>query len=88
MALILVFLFGIGNFALHKAVAESGHPLLVHLPAALRQPRSWASFAFEFLLLVGSMLMVADGEEQWAWGYAAYTTLNGLSAWLIVTRRL
>ena len=32
MALAFIFVLGIGNFALHKAVLESGHPLLGQMP--------------------------------------------------------
>jgi len=89
MPLILVFLLGIANFAMHKAVLESGHPLLVHLPGLFRSTGGWFGFGFEFLLLTGTMLMVADAEAfGWTWGYAAYSALNGVSAWLILSRRL
>lgn len=89
MPLIIVFLLGIANFAMHKAVLESGHPLLSYLPALFRSPGRWFGFVFEFLLLAGSMLMVADGDDfGWALAYAGYSAMNGLSAWLILTRRV
>ena len=89
MPLFVVFILGIANFAMHKAVQESGHPLLAYMPALLRSPGNWFGYGFEFLLLTGSMLMVAEGEAfGWAWGYAAYSAMNGLSAWLILSRRV
>lgn len=88
MGLIFVFLFGVANFALHKAVLESGHPLLAQLPALYRSPGGRVSLAFEFVLLLGSMLMVANGADGWAWGYAAYSLTNVLSAWLILGKRI
>jgi hypothetical protein len=88
MGLIFVFLFGIANFAMHKAVLESGHPLLAHLPALLRSPGGRVSLLVEFVLLLGSMLLVANGADGWAWGYAAYSLTNALSAWLLLGRRL
>lgn len=88
MGLIFVFLFGVANFAMHKAVLESGHPLLAHLPALFRSPGGRISLLVEFVLLLGSMLLVANGADGWAWGYAAYSLTNALSAWLLLGRRL
>ena len=55
-ALLATFLLGIANFALHKAVLESGHPLLGRMPFMnMLGPR--ASLAAEFLVLLGAMLL-------------------------------
>lgn len=88
MALILVFLFGVANFAMHKAVLESGHPMLSQLPIFFRSPGGRFSLIVEFLLLLGTMLLVAEGSQHWVWGYGFYSVVNGLSAWLILTRRI
>jgi len=88
MGLFIVFIFGVANFALHKAVLLSGHPLLAHLPVLFRGHGGRISYVFEFLMLAGSMLLVANGRDDWAWGYAAYSAINALSAWLILTRRV
>jgi len=88
MSVIFVFLLGIANFALHKAVLESGHPLLAQLPALFRLPGRRFSMVIEFVLLLGTMLMVANGAKDWVWGYAGYSAMNTLSAWLILTRRV
>ncbi|MEO7247274.1 MAG: hypothetical protein ABIW31_02370 [Novosphingobium sp.] len=88
MPIVIVFLLGIANFAMHKAVLESGHPLLAALPALMRSPGQSFGYGLEFLVLVGSMLLAASGSEQWAWAYCAYSSVNALSAWLILTRRV
>ncbi len=87
MALILTFLLGIGNFAMHKAVLESGHPLLSHLPWYVHMLSGRVSLLVEFAMLLGAMLMVDSGAGGWAWGYGAYSMINGLSAWLILSGR-
>jgi hypothetical protein len=87
-ALLLTFLLGIGNFAVHKAVLESGHPMLGQMPRLLRAPRGRASLVVEFLVLLGAMLLVGAGSRGWAWAYAGYTALNGFAAWLILSRRV
>ncbi len=88
MALVVLFLLGIGNFAMHKAVLESGHPLLGRSLWFLHLLGGRFSLGVEFLMLLGSMLMVAHGEPAWAWGYAAYSLTNGASAWLILSGKL
>jgi hypothetical protein len=44
--------------------------------------------AIEFLMLLGAMLMVDSGALGWAWGYGAYSLINGLSAWLILSGKV
>ena len=87
-ALILIFLLGVGNFALHKAVLESGHPLLGHMPWFVHMLGGRGSLVAEFLILLGAMLLAGTGSSGWAWGYFGYTALNGIAAWLILTKRV
>ena len=88
MAILFLFLLGIGNFAMHKAVLESGHPLLGQVPQYFHLLGGRFSMFVEFFMLVGSMLRVSQGSAGWAWGYAAYSGVNGLSAWLILSGRI
>jgi len=88
MAILFTFLFGIANFALHKAVLESGHPLLASMPWFFHGMNGRLSLMFEFLVLLGTMLLAAQGSAGWVWGYLGYSVLNGLSAWLILTHRI
>lgn len=88
MALIIfTFLLGIGNFAMHKAVLESRHPMLAQMPwMGLLGGRF--GLALEFLLLVGALLLTASGHLGWGWAYLAYSALNGIAGWLILSRRV
>jgi len=88
MAIFLLFLLGVANFAMHKAVLESGHPLLGQMPWYFHLLSGRFSLAVEFIVLLGAMAMVATGSPGWAWGYAVYSVLNGISAWLIISRRV
>lgn len=88
MALLALFLLGVVNFAMHKAVLESGHPLLGRSPWFIHMLGGRFSLVVEFLMLLGAMLMSFQGAAAWAWGYAFYSVLNGISAWLILTRRV
>jgi hypothetical protein len=88
MALVFIFIMGVANFAMHKAVLESGHPMLAQLPSIFRSPGGKISMVVEFLMLLGTMLVVANGASQWVWGYVAYSVMNALSAWLILSQRI
>ncbi len=88
MALILIFLLGIGNFTVHKAVLESRHPLLGQVPWFFHLLGGKFSLMVEFAMLLGALLMVEQGSPNWAWFYAGYSGVNAFSAWLILTRRV
>ena len=88
MAIVALFFLGIVNFAMHKAVLSSGHPLLGRTPWFVHMLGGRFSLGVEFLMLLGAMLMVDSGAFAWAWGYAFYSVVNGLAAWLILSHRL
>ncbi|WP_363321468.1 hypothetical protein [Novosphingobium sp.] len=88
MLFIVTFLLGVGNFALHRAVLDSGHPLLAQAPWLFQALGGRVSLAIEFTMLLTAMLMVAAGSTGWAWFYLGYSAINGLSAWLILSGRV
>ncbi|AKH43309.1 hypothetical protein FHS61_000989 [Altererythrobacter atlanticus] len=88
MAILLMFLLGIGNFALQRAVLESRHRLLRELPPLIRKLGGRASLVAEFCLLLGAMLLVGNGYPEWGWAYLGYTALNAFSAWILLSNRI
>lgn len=88
MAILITFLLGIGNFAMHKAVLESGHPLLGHAPWFMHMLGGRLSLATEFLVLLAALLLVANGQPGWGWAYLGYSGVNATAAWLILSRRI
>lgn len=88
MAILILFLLGIANFAMVKAVLESGHPLLSRTPWYFNVLKGRLSLFFEFVMLLGVMLMVNAGSMGWAWGYLAYSLANALAAWLILSGKV
>ena len=88
MAIALIFLLGIGNFALHKAVLESGHPLLGHMPWFIHMLGGRITMVTEFLVLLAALLLAANGWPGLVWAYLIYSVLNGVAAWLILTDRI
>lgn len=87
MLLVLAFILGVANFAMHRAVLESGHPLLGRVPGFVHLLGGRLSLGVEFLMLLGTMLMVAQGSSGWAWFYLGYSLFNALSAWMILSGR-
>lgn len=86
MALAVLFFFGIGNFAMHKAVLENRTALLARMPRfAQFLSDGRIGLSVEFIILLGSMLMVSQGALGWAWGYGIYTVANAAAAWLILS---
>jgi hypothetical protein len=88
LALIVVFLLGVFNFAAHKAVLESGHPMLAQVPWLFQALGGRLSLIVEFAMLLGAMIMATAGSAGWTMLYAVYTGLNALAAWLIAGNRL
>lgn len=88
LPLVVVFCLGVVNFAAHKAVLESGHPILVQVPWLFRSLGGRLSLIVEFVMLLGAMIMAGAGSMGWTWVYALYTLLNGFSAWLIASGRV
>lgn len=87
MALVIVFILGIANFAAHRAVLESGHPLIDAVPRAFQSLGGRGSLIVEFAMLLGALWMVSVGSTGWTIAYLCYTALNGLAAWLILSGR-
>jgi hypothetical protein len=88
MALAFLFCLGIVNFAAHKAVLESDHPLLAQAPWFFDALGGRLSLAVEFAVLFGAMILAAEGSPGWAWAYAIYSGFNSISAWAILTGRV
>ena len=88
MALVLIFLLGIGNFAMHRAVLGSGHPMLGRSPWFIHLLGGRVTLVTEFLLLLAAMLLAAEGWTWPAWAYLGYSALNAIAAWLILSRRV
>lgn len=88
MALALLFILGIANFAIHKAVLESGHPLVEALPSALRRSNGRLSLLFEFTMLLTAMLAASNGWQGATLVYFLYTAFNLFAGWLLLDRRI
>jgi hypothetical protein len=86
--LIACFFMGIANFAMHRAVVESGHPFVEDTKLYFgRYFGRHGSYILEFVMLAGAMLMAHGGSGWFLFIYMMYTLFNGLSAWLLLSGR-
>jgi hypothetical protein len=88
MYLILCFFFGISNFAMHKAVVESGHPFIEDTTLYFGRYFGRGGYAVEFVILAGAMLMAYGGSGWIVLVYLAYTMCNAVAAWLFLSGRV
>lgn len=88
MAILITFLLGIGNFALHRAVMDSGHALLGRMPWLVNALGMRITFAVEFALLLAALFFAADNIVSGPIAYVVYSVLNSFSAWLLLTDRV
>lgn len=88
LATVTIFLMGIANFAINRAVFGSNHPLFARLPQASQTLGSRAALVSEFAVLLVALMLSVKGWSLFAYAYGLYTIANGVAAWLIVTRRV
>ena len=88
ISLAFTLLLGMGNFAWHRAVIESGHRMMSEMrPESLRVLRFF-SLLLEFALLYGALYAAWIGHTHWFWAYVIYSLVNGSAAWMIVKGRM
>ncbi|MBL0924181.1 MAG: hypothetical protein IBJ12_06905 [Sphingomonadaceae bacterium] len=86
MLVVVCFLMGIANFAMHKAVAESGHPFVEDTKRYFGKHFSpYGSYAIELALLIGAMLFAQENAVLVVLIYGAYTGMNGVATWLLLS---
>lgn len=88
MAILITFLLGICNFALHHAVMDSGHPLLGKMPWFYHALSGRFTMIVEFMLLFGALMFAAENVVVGPIAYVIYSVLNSFSAYLILTNRV
>jgi hypothetical protein len=88
MLLVACFFLGVGNFAMHKAVVESGHPYVRDVTLYFGRYFGRGGYAVEFIILAGAMLMAYGGAGWLVFAYFAYTMFNALATWLFVSGKL
>lgn len=88
MAILITFLLGICNFALHHAIMDSGHPLLGKMPWFYHALGGRFTMIVEFMLLFAALMLAADDVVSGPIAYVIYSVLNSFSAYLILTNKV
>ena len=84
VAIIAILLAGAGNFAMHRWMLESGHPMVEAATGPMRRALGRNStYVLEFLLLLGALFLA---ETSWFIAlcmYGVYTAMNAATVgWL------
>ena len=88
MLLIFCFFMGIGNFAMHKAVSESGHPFVEETKRYFSPQFSpYGSYAIELALLMGALWFANEGSLAVSLTYGVYTGINAVATWMLLSGR-
>lgn len=86
MLLIVCFFMGTANFAMHRAVAESGHPFVEDSKRYFRTYFGpYGSYAIELAFLIGAMWLAHEGSLAVSLLYAVYTAINGAATWWLLS---
>ena len=88
MPLIVIFLMGVANFALHGAVLGSRHPLFEQVRWFGHGRGQGIALAIEFLVLTAALGFAYRENGTVLWFYGVYTAINAVSAWLVVSKRI
>lgn len=80
---------GVANFAMHKAVAESGHRFVEDTKLYFgRYFGRYGSYGIELLMLTAAMLFAHEGSIAIAFFYWFYTGMNALATWLLLSGKV
>ncbi|MEO0641969.1 MAG: hypothetical protein AAFY47_00945 [Pseudomonadota bacterium] len=83
-ALAIIAVLGVCNFAIHRAVMESGQPVIAQMPSYLASLGGRLTLVAEFAVLLVALLVAANGWPGIVWAYLAYSALNAMAAWLVL----
>lgn len=84
IAFIAILLCGSGNFAMHRWMLESRHPLVEAATAGVRRLLGrHATYVMEFFLLLGALWLASINWFAALMIYGSYTAMNAATiAWL------
>jgi hypothetical protein len=88
MYIIVIFLCGVGNFAMHKAMLESDHPLIAEARGSFRRILGpYGSYILEFIMLAAALIFANMGMASAVIFYAIYTITNCAAAFILFSNK-
>ena len=84
MYILIVFLCGIGNFAMHRAMLESDHPIIAEARGSFRKMLGpYGSYILEFFMLAAAMIFANMDMLSAVIFYFVYTLANCAASWVL-----
>jgi hypothetical protein len=84
MYIFIIFLCGVANFAMHKAMLESNHPIIAEARGSFRKILGpYGSYMLEFFMLFAAMIFANMGMLTAVIFYFIYTLANCAAAWVL-----
>lgn len=84
IAIIAILFAGAGNFAMHRWMLESGHPMVEAATGPMRRALGrWSTYVLEFLLLIGALAMAEWRAILALILYGLYTIMNAATVAII-----
>ncbi|MEW4467934.1 hypothetical protein AB1K62_08900 [Parasphingorhabdus sp. JC815] len=88
MYVFIIFICGIGNFAMHKAMMESDHPMITEARGSFSKLLGpYGSYILEFLMLAAALVFANMGMLMAVIFYGIYTLANGAGAYALFSNR-
>ncbi len=88
MYILIVFFCGIGNFAMHKAMMESDHPLITDARKSFwKFLGPYGSYILEFFMLAAALIFANMGMLSSVIFYGIYTLANGAGALVLLSNK-
>jgi hypothetical protein len=88
MYVFIIFICGIGNFAMHKAMMESDHPMITEARGSFSKLLGpYGSYILEFFMLTAALIFANLGMLSAVIFYGIYTLANGAGAYVLFSNK-
>ncbi|WP_108810811.1 hypothetical protein [Sphingorhabdus sp. Alg231-15] len=88
MYVFIIFICGIGNFAMHKAMMESNHPMITEARGSFSKFLGpYGSYIIEFGMLAAALIFANMGMLSAVIFYGVYTLANGAGAYVLFSNK-
>jgi hypothetical protein len=88
MFIFIIFLCGIANFAMHKAMMDSNHTMITAARTSFSKFLGpYGSYILEFGMLAAALIFANMGMLSAVIFYAIYTLANGAGAWVLFSNK-
>lgn len=88
MYVFIIFVCGVGNFAMHKAMMESNHPMITEARGSFSKFLGpYGSYILEFFMLAAALIFANMGMLSAVFFYGIYTLANSAGAYVLFSNK-